>query len=123
MTRAGSPRQHVAWGERLGQDTPPAESLRSLMPDLVDRTLSLRWLASARRATLAAQLALMFFAEAGTQIHIHSPALIVILLGWGAADVFQAAWFRRRPPPARLIGVSAAIDLAALTGMLVLSGG
>jgi two-component system sensor histidine kinase RegB len=93
------------------------------MPDLVDRTLALRWLASARRATLAAQLALMFFAEAGTQIHIHSPALIVILLGWGAVDVFQAAWFRRRPPPARLIGVSAAIDLAALTGMLVLSGG
>ena len=93
------------------------------MPDLVDRALALRWLASARRATLAAQVALMFFAEAGTDLHLHSPTLIVILVGWAGADTFQAFWFRQHPLPVRLVGASAAIDLTALTAVLVLSGG
>lgn len=91
--------------------------------DLVDPRLALRWLTSARRAALVAQLAFMFLAEAGTQIHLHSPALIAVVLAWAGVDVFQSVWFRSRRTPRNVVGASAAIDLAALTGILLLAGG
>ena len=93
------------------------------MTHLVDRDLALRWLASARRATLAAQVALMIFAETGTDLHLHSPSLIALLAAWGGLDLAQAIWLRERPLEARRVGLVAAVDLAALTAILVLSGG
>jgi two-component system sensor histidine kinase RegB len=93
------------------------------MTHLVDRALGLRWLASARRATLAAQVALMVFAETGTELHLHSPALFALLAAWGGFDLLQALWLRERPAAVGRVGLVAAVDLAALTVILVLSGG
>lgn len=94
------------------------------MPDLVDPALAHTWLASARRATLGAQVALMFFAEAGTEIHLHSPELLAVLGVWVATDLGQSAWSRRRGVwPARGLQLTAALDLTALTAILLLSGG
>jgi two-component system sensor histidine kinase RegB len=92
------------------------------MPDLVDPSLSARWLAHARRGALAAQVALMAFAEA-TEVHLHSPPLVAVVVGWAVVDVAGALWARRRAIPRRFVVVSATVDLVTLTAILLLAGG
>jgi two-component system sensor histidine kinase RegB len=104
--------------------SPATESLAAgRLADLVDPTLALRWLGRARRGTLAAQALLMLAAEAGTQLHLHTPALLIVLGGWAVVDITLVVITRRRPPSPRLVIASAALDLAALTGILAYSGG
>jgi two-component system sensor histidine kinase RegB len=92
------------------------------MPDLVDPALSARWLAHARRASLAAQVALMVFAEA-TELHLHSPPLLALVSGWALVDLCGALWARRRSMTRALVVLGAATDLVMLTAILLLSGG
>lgn len=94
----------------------------ALSTELQDPTLALRWLGRARLGTLVAQLGLMILAEAGSQIHLHRPELVALLGVWGGVDLALrftgdrgASWMRVR--------LAAAVDLAALTGILALSGG
>ncbi len=92
-------------------------------PSLADPELALRWLTRARRGALAIQLLLMLVAEAGTDIHVHSPELLTILSGLILVDVGQAVWVRRHGQPPWLALAHGAVDLCALTGILLLSGG
>ncbi len=91
--------------------------------DVVDPALALRWLGLARRVTLAAQALIMIAAEAGTELHLHSPALLFVVTAWAVWDLGQAAWLRRRLAPGRVVLATAGVDLGALTAILALSGG
>ncbi|MEZ4237063.1 MAG: hypothetical protein R3F59_13100 [Myxococcota bacterium] len=82
--------------------------------------LALRWLARARRGALVIQLLLMLVAEAGTELHLHQPALLAVLGAWVALDL---AAVRVRPVRAGVVFGLAVADLALLTGVLALSGG
>lgn len=89
-----------------------------------DRALALTWLVRARRGVLAVQLALMAAAEAGTDMHVHSPALLAVLGALAFVDLVEHLYRRRHPvAPDWLVPVHAAIDLVALTAILLLSGG
>lgn len=91
--------------------------------DTTDPALAYRWLGVARRGTLLAQVLIMIAAEAGTQLHIHSPVLLAVVGAWATWDLLQRVWLRRHPAPGRAIIASAGLDLAALTAILALSGG
>jgi two-component system sensor histidine kinase RegB len=97
--------------------------IRASTGTVADPALALRWLVRARRSVLALQVLLMILAEAGTSLHLHTPALLAFVIGWAAFDVAQALWLGRRPATRRAILVHACVDLAALTGILGLSGG
>jgi two-component system sensor histidine kinase RegB len=88
-----------------------------------DPALAVRWLVLARRAFIALQVVLTLLAEAGTQLHLHPPALLAVLAVWIGVDVTQAAWLARRDLPRWGLAVHAAIDVAALTAILGLAGG
>src|SRR5687768_14715222 len=88
-----------------------------------DPVLALRWLFRARRGALAVQILLMVVAEAGTDLHVHSPALLLVLGGWIVVDVVETVWVRRRTPPDWLVLAHGALDLVVLTAVLALSGG
>lgn len=88
-----------------------------------DPALAIRWLVLARRAVLALQLVLTLLAEAGTELHLHHPALLAVLGSWVLLDAAQAAWLARRPLPRWGLAAHAAIDVAALTAILGLAGG
>src|SRR5689334_6204544 len=57
-----------------------------------DPALAIRWLVLARRAFLALQLAVTLAAEAGTDLHLHHPALLAVLAGWAGIDAAQAIY-------------------------------
>lgn len=83
--------------------------------------LAQRWLVRTRRAWLALQVTLLVAGEAGTDWHVHPPALLILLGGLGAWDLWQA---RSRPPAsARGVLASAVGDMGVLAGVLVLAGG
>jgi two-component system sensor histidine kinase RegB len=90
--------------------------------EVVDPALAFRWLSRARRGTLAAQVALMLGAEAGTQLHLHTPGLLAVVAGWAVVDAVGVLVQRRGVAPQTVLrwGV---LDLAALTAILALSGG
>ena len=88
-----------------------------------DPTLALRWLVRARRGCLAIQLLLMLAAEAGTDLHLHSAALVGLLSAWVVVDLAEDVWKRRADLPGWLVPAHGVVDLAALTGVLALSGG
>ncbi|MFZ5482011.1 MAG: ATP-binding protein [Myxococcota bacterium] len=90
---------------------------------LSDPSLAVRWLVRARRGTWLLQVLLMVVAEAGTDLHVHSAALVGILTALLVVDVAQAVWTRRNAPPAWLAVGHGIVDLVALTGILALSGG
>ncbi|MFZ5475281.1 MAG: ATP-binding protein [Myxococcota bacterium] len=90
---------------------------------LSDPALALRWLTRTRRGMLAIQVLLMLAAEAGTDLHVHSPALVAIVASLAAVDAAESAWMRRRSKPEWLAVAHGAVDLVALSGMLALSGG
>jgi len=88
-----------------------------------DRALALTWLVRARRGVLALQLLLMAAAEAGTDMHVHSPALLAVLSALFVIDLAEHLYLRRRAAPDWLVPAHAAVDLVALTAILLLSGG
>ena len=88
-----------------------------------DPSLGLRWLVRARRGILAVQVLLILLAEAGTDVHLHEPVLIAVLVGWGILDLAEATLFLRRPVPAPAVVIHALVDLTILTAILALSGG
>jgi two-component system sensor histidine kinase RegB len=100
----------------------PSRKQRESMADLVAPRLALRWLGLARRGTLAAQILVMVAAEA-KQLHLHSPLLVAGVVAWAAWDLALVARFRRRDPPRTAAPASGAVDIAALTALLALSGG
>jgi hypothetical protein len=87
-----------------------------------DPTLALRWLVRARRAFLALQIFLTVLAEAG-ELHLHHPGLVAVLVAWLAVDLLEALWLSRRELPRWGLVAHAAVDVAALTGILALAGG
>nr|MBA2320560.1 hypothetical protein [Deltaproteobacteria bacterium] len=60
-------------------------------------------------------------AEAGTDYHLHHPALVLVVTAWLAIDLAQAAWGRPLPPWSVI--AHAAVDVAMLTALLALAGG
>lgn len=92
-------------------------------PRLTEPALALNGLQHARRGILAVQLAVTALAELGTDLHLHSSALVALMVGLAAIEVVETAWNRGRRVPQWMVGAHAAVDLAALTGILALSGG
>jgi two-component system sensor histidine kinase RegB len=92
-------------------------------PRLTEPALALRWLQHARRGILGVQILVIGLAEVGTDLHLHSTALVALILGLAAVEVVESLWGRGRLVPAWAVFAHAAVDLVALTGILALSGG
>lgn len=90
---------------------------------LTEPALALRWLQHARRGILVVQILVIVLAEIGTDLHLHSTALVALILGLTAVEVVESLLVRGRTVPRWAPGAHAAVDLAALTGILALSGG
>lgn len=88
-----------------------------------DPVLALRWLTRARRGVLSTQILLMLLAEAGTELHLHAPSLLAVVAGWALIDVLQSLLLSKLTPPSWTVAAHAAVDLGALTGILLLAGG
>lgn len=85
--------------------------------------LALRWLVRARRGILAIQILLMVLAEAGTDLHIHSPALLLVLAALVVVDVVEVAWTRVNAARPSVVLAHGIVDMVGLTAILALSGG
>ncbi|MES2645206.1 MAG: HAMP domain-containing sensor histidine kinase [Myxococcota bacterium] len=88
-------------------------------PSTVDPALALRWLSQARRGVVLAQTLLLAIAWVGTDVRPPLTPLVALLGGLAAFDFAE----RRRTPTARRVIAHAAVDLSALTGILLVTGG
>ncbi len=92
-------------------------------PSTADPALALRWLSQARRGIVVAQLLLLAIARFGTDVRVSLPAVLAVLGVVVAVDVFERARLAHRPAAPWLVLAHAAFDLAALTAILLLTGG
>jgi two-component system sensor histidine kinase RegB len=88
-------------------------------PPTVDPALALRWLSQARRGVILAQTLLLAVARFGTDVRPPLVPLVVLLGGLAVFDIVE----RRRAPTERRVVIHAAVDLLALTGILLVTGG
>lgn len=90
-------------------------------PSTDDPKLALRWLSQARRAFVLAQATLLLLAMG--EISLPVVPLLAALAFVVAVDLAEASRVRRQGASLGVVSVHAAFDLAALTTILLLSGG
>ena len=88
-------------------------------PSTADPALALRWLSQARRGVIAAQLLLLAVVWVGTDVRPPLAPLLALLGGLALFDLFE----RGRAPTHRRVVAHAAVDLCALTAILLVTGG
>ncbi len=92
-------------------------------PSTDDPRLALRWLAQARRGLVVAQLLLLALAVVGSPVRVPYAPLVALLAAIVVADAFESLRLARRPATTASVQLHIAFDLAALTGILLLTGG
>jgi len=92
-------------------------------PSTDDPRLALRWLAQARRGLVGAQALLLALAVAGSPVRLPYAPLVALLAAILVADAVESVRLARRPATTATVHVHIAFDLAALTGILLLTGG
>ncbi len=88
-----------------------------------DPALALRWLSQARRGIVVAQVLLLVIARVGTDAHMPIATVLTVLGVVMVVDLAEHARLARSPPSSSLVLAHAAFDLAALTAILLLTGG
>ena len=88
-----------------------------------DPSLALRWLAQARRGLVAAQALLLALAVFGSPVRAPYASLVALLAAIVVADAVESVRLARRSPTTTTVHLHIAFDLAALTAILLLTGG
>ncbi len=92
-------------------------------PSTNDPRLALRWLAQARRGLVVGQGLLLLLAEFGSPVRVPYAAVVGLLAAIIVVDAVESLRLARRPPGWWTVPLHIAFDLAALTGILALTGG
>lgn len=92
-------------------------------PSADDPRLALRWLAQARRGLVAAQALLLALAVFGSPVRVPYAPLVALLAAIVVADAIESLRLARRAATTTTVHAHIAFDLAALTGILLLTGG
>lgn len=95
------------------------------MPNLstADPAVALRWLAQARRGLVAAQVFLLVLTYAGSPVRVPYAPLVALLAAIMVVDVVESVRLRRGGATTATVHLHIGFDLAALTGILLLTGG